>query len=288
MNFPKIYDKDELIGIVVNLAKKTTDKTNIIKYISAVQIAICDRLEKIEKELPDHDKMNRYYYLMSVNIAPENTIKKYINHYKTTISLINKISEKFKQRALRANKQDIASMKTEYIGRIASLLKKLESTNKALISLSPDFKRIANPKSGLFTIALVGSPNSGKTTTLKALTKSAPEINSYAFTTKALNMGYFQRRQEIIQVIDTPGLIHLEFKEMNAIEKQTITAIKTLADVVVFMYNEYDDLATQESLLNSLKNNNLDKKIFALSTYGKSMPNIINLTLDKILKKDFS
>jgi nucleolar GTP-binding protein len=86
------------------------------------------------------------------------------------------------------------------------------------------------------TIAITGFPNVGKTTLLRDLTGSAPEIKPYSFTTKRLNFGYVEIDEEKIQVIDTPGTLARENK-MNTIERMSYVAMRTAADLLVYVWD---------------------------------------------------
>lgn len=291
MNFPKVYKSEEMLDIIVNTIKKNKDllkKENAVKYISTYQLLITEKYTKILNELPDNEKMNDYYRFMSKNIVPESTLERYKNHYRSTIHIINKLCEKYKKVVVRYTdkKSKLAKqiiIKKEFFGRIASVIKKLDKTNEELLNLAKEYKRIAKPNFNLYTICLVGIPNAGKTTVLTKITDANPEINSYAFTTKALNIGYFSKREKMVQVIDTPGLIHLEFKDMNKIEKQAIVAVKTLADLVVFVYNNNLDLKEQEDMLNSLKENNPNKEFVVLASFSGKMDLEKNITISDLL-----
>ncbi|MDD3244958.1 MAG: 50S ribosome-binding GTPase [Candidatus ainarchaeum sp.] len=291
MNFPKVYKSEEMLDIIVNTIKKNKDllkKENAVKYISTYQLLITEKYTKILNELPDNEKMNDYYRFMSKNIVPESTLERYKNHYRSTIHIINKLCEKYKKVVFRYTdkKSKLAKqiiIKKEFFGRIASVIKKLDKTNEELLNLAKEYKRIAKPNFNLYTICLVGIPNAGKTTVLTKITDANPEINSYAFTTKALNIGYFSKREKMVQVIDTPGLIHLEFKDMNKIEKQAIVAVKTLADLVVFIYNNNLDLKEQEDMLNSLKENNPNKEFVVLASFSGKMDLEKNITISDLL-----
>ena len=280
MNFPRIVKSKELLDNVITKVRKIKDfqKNELShKYISAYQIAITDRLKGINDKLPDYEIKNEYYQMMFKNICSKSTMEKYKNHIVSTITVVNKISEQYKRLLLRMqsrrsskfDKDKFVRIKKEYVGRIASVIKNLDSTFSKLLDLEKEFARIASPDFNLGTIVLVGIPNAGKTTYLTKITEATPEINSYAFTTKALNIGFFKRRQDIYQVIDTPGLIHTEFKDMNAIEKQAIAAIKAISDLIVFVYNPTLNKEQQTDMLKTLKENNPDKKIVVSSTYTK-------------------
>ncbi|MDD3178136.1 MAG: 50S ribosome-binding GTPase [Candidatus ainarchaeum sp.] len=287
MKFPQIINSKEFIEIIINQTKKENDSQDYLKYINHIQNKIIEKLSSVINKLPDYTKMNEYYLTMSKNICPITTMDKHRNHYLTTIVLINKMSEKYKRSIKRErDKRKRNFLKKEYLGRIASIIKKLDSTNKILKTYTKDFGRIADPKK-YFSIVIVGLPNSGKTTLLTKITDANPEINTYEFTTKSLNLGYFKIREEIIQVVDTPGLIHLEFKEMNFIEKNAIVAIKTLADIVLFLYNKNIDLKKQEEMYEYLKKENPDKIFYVHSSFGGNFTKGKEINIKDILLKKF-
>lgn len=278
MNFPKIFKSKQILDIVITKVRKMKDfqKNDLAhKYVSMYQIEITDKLKYVADKLPDYDTVNDYYAMMFKNVCPKSTMEKYRNHITSNITIINKLSERYKKqimklqqnRSKRFNKETFVTIKKEYVGRVASVIKNLDPTFDKLISLEKEFRRIANPDFKLRTVVLVGIPNAGKTTFLTKITDALPEINSYAFTTKALNVGYFKRRQDLYQVIDTPGLIHHDFKEMNAIEKQAIAAIKAISDLIVFVYNPTLNEQEQRDMIKTLKENNPGKKIIVSSTY---------------------
>ncbi len=280
MNFPKITKSKDILDAVINKVRRVKDyQRNDMahKYISLYQIEVTEKLKYVSDKLPDYDTVNEYYGMMFKNICPKSTMEKYRNHITSNITVINKLAERYKRQLMkmqgsRSKKHDkdyFVRIKKEFVGRLSSVLRNLDSTFDKLLNLEKEFKRIANPDFNLKTIVLVGIPNAGKTTYLTKITEATPEINSYAFTTKALNVGYFKRRQETFQVIDTPGLIHHDFKEMNAIEKQAIAAIKAISDLVVFVYNPTLSETEQREMLKTLRENNPDKKMVVSSTYGK-------------------
>ena len=98
-------------------------------------------------------------------------------------------------------------------------------------------------KTGMFTVAIAGFPNVGKTTLLYKLTGSKPEINSYAFTTKNINVSYIKKdpekkgdRKKKIQFLDTPGTLDRPDK-MNYIEKNAYLAITLCTDLIVYVFD---------------------------------------------------
>ena len=142
-------------------------------------------------------------------------------------------------------------------------------------------KSFPSVKENLFTVAIVGFPNVGKSTLISALTDSNVEINSYSFTTKSLLIGYRKDGNEKIQFIDTPGTLDRDIKK-NIIEKQAELAMKYVADLLVYVFDpiEYYSLEKQERLLKNV--NKFGKEtILYMSKTDIADPDII----DEITKK---
>jgi ribosome-interacting GTPase 1 len=59
-------------------------------------------------------------------------------------------------------------------------------------------------KEGAAQVILVGAPNSGKSSILKALTNATPDIGEYPFSTHAMQPGMVQYEDIQIQLVDTP------------------------------------------------------------------------------------
>lgn len=117
------------------------------------------------------------------------------------------------------------------------------------------------------TVAIAGFPNVGKTTLLSKITSSTPEINSYAFTTKGLNLGYAKMKNLKIQFIDTPGTLN-RLNKMNSIEKQAHLAMKYVTDIIIYIFDltESYPLADQEKLFKRIKEYDLPEIIYLSKT----------------------
>lgn len=90
------------------------------------------------------------------------------------------------------------------------------STFRSSTNRSPDYSRQGRPgeKTDLLlelkTIAdvgLVGVPNAGKSTLLRAVSSARPRVASYAFTTLRPHIGVVKRGHDRLTVADIPGLI---------------------------------------------------------------------------------
>jgi nucleolar GTP-binding protein len=86
-----------------------------------------------------------------------------------------------------------------------------------------------------FTVVIAGYPNVGKSSFIRLVSSADPEIASYPFTTKGIIVGHRMVSDERMQFIDTPGLLDRPPEDRNPIERQALTAIINLADVVLLI-----------------------------------------------------
>ena len=148
----------------------------------------------------------------------------------------------------------IKSYSKQFYGRLCSFFKQVDKSFLKLSEYRDSLRSMPDIKEGCYNIALFGFPNAGKSTILSKLTKANPEIASYAFTTKRINLGYTKFRNITLQLMDTPGTLN-RFEKMNNIEKQAYLVVRELADVVIFTYDpsESYSLEDQEKLFRRIK-----------------------------------
>ena len=158
------------------------------------------------------------------------------------------------RRIKNKDKAEIIKAKKSYIGRVSSIMKRLDKKLNLIEETRRIIQTFPDIKEDLYTVCINGFPNVGKSTLLTKITSSKPEIGSYAFTTKTLNTGYFKDRFEDIQVVDVPGSLN-RFEKMNDVEKQAEIALKYLSNLIVYVYDltEPYPLEQQEKLFKKTK-----------------------------------
>ena len=148
----------------------------------------------------------------------------------------------------------ISQLSKQFYGRLSSVLKQIDD-NLAYLEYSRKIMRTYPDVKEMFTVCLYGLPNVGKTTLLNKLTGTRAEVNSYAFTTKSINAGYFKINGKKVQVLDVPGTLARKDK-MNNIEFQAELVLKELADQIIYVYDlsEFSGYSVkkQEQLLQNL------------------------------------
>lgn len=212
------------------------------------------RLESITKNFPSIDSMPEFYQELVRNSLDYNMLKKSLGAVAWASQEITQLSEDY-QKHMRHSKgeSDIKKIMNSYYGRVSSVLKQIKE-NLNYIELSrKKMKEFPSIKTDLFTVAITGFPNIGKSTLLSKLTPAKPEIKDYAFTTKKINQGYAKYGIHKIQFIDTPGVLAREKK--NSIEEQAYLVLKYIANIIVYVIDltEPYPLKTQEKLLKELK-----------------------------------
>ena len=96
-------------------------------------------------------------------------------------------------------------------------------------------------REGAGQAVLVGTPNTGKSALLRALTNAEPEVAPYPFTTWTPKPGMMQYENVQIQLIDTPPLNeeHVEPELMNLIRR--VDLVLLVLDVQGYPIQEFED-----------------------------------------------
>ncbi len=88
------------------------------------------------------------------------------------------------------------------------------------------------------TVVLVGSPNVGKSSLVRAISTGTPEVNDYPFTTRGMTLGHVLdplSGLKVCQVMDTPGLLSRPDLERNEMELLTLASMQHLKSLVIFV-----------------------------------------------------
>ena len=235
--------KRPTIGDLKNLEKT---RFNVVKD------TLTDRLLKSLKSFPEIDKLPPFYNELIKTTLDYPALKKSLGALNWAVK---KVKELHRFYILKINKtqsfQKLNSLRREFYGRISSVPKQIKKELHYLEHCRKVMRTYPNIKP-LPTIAIAGFPNVGKTTLLKAITKSEPKIASYPFTTQKLMLGYLTYKNQEIQFIDTPGLLDRPLEKRNPIELQAILALKYLTKTIIFVLDSSDYVDKQIKLLHEI------------------------------------
>ncbi len=236
------------------LKKATVIESERIKSVSR---EIHGSLTSIIKNFPRVDEMDDFYRELVKCTIDYNKLKKSLGGVNWADKQSTKLYRIYYGKI--KNSKDAKSMylhKNSYYGRVSSTVKQIKAELLFLESARKILKRFPTVKTDIPTIVIAGFPNVGKTTLLRSITGSEPEIAAYPFTTQGLMFGYSSRDGKKIQVIDTPGLLDRTFEKRNKIELQSMLALKYLANAIIFVIDPTEicgyDIEEQLELLNDI------------------------------------
>ncbi len=153
---------------------------------------------------------------------------------------------------------EITQLRNGAYGRVASIVKQVSKNLELLGDAKKVLAKLPEIDPELPTAVIAGYPNVGKSLLVKQMSTANPKIARYPFTTQSISIGYFEHKHLKYQVIDTPGLLDRDPSEQNRIERQATSALKHLADVIVYMIDPSEHcgfvIGVQLSLLDRLKN----------------------------------
>ena len=224
--------RKNLDGKEILLNKRKDLEMQKIRYINKQAF---NTLQKIQQKLPKPQKLSSIYQEL-LNTS-ESSLKEYEQALYTIRDIqdgIDVLCSKYVQKVQYAKGHDTLKFQfKKFLGKFNSHFTKQEKAFKTLSIVSIFLTKLPTFKE-MFTVAIAGFPNVGKSTLMKNITKSDVEIQNYPFTTKGLMFGYlYQSDEPILQFIDTPGL--LGRKKSNAIEQRAQIIIQQYANQLIFV-----------------------------------------------------
>ncbi len=241
--------------------KLTKSKEIELSRITAFSAYLENSLTTILKSFPNIDDLPEFYFNLVQITLDYAKLKKSFGALNWVLIRIIELRKEYLKKITRAlTPHSINLLRKEFFGRISSFLYQIKDELLYLESARKVMLGYPSIKTKLPTITIAGFPNVGKTTLLAKLTSSTPEINSYAFTTKGINVGYIKTPYTKIQVLDTPGTLNRENK-MNSIEMQAYLAMKYLAWVIVYVFDPTETYPLLKQIKLFLRLKELDKPV---------------------------
>ena len=208
-----------------------------MQKISIIRNTLHNKLTDIIRSFPDFDKLTQFYQeLVKITIDYEmlmHSLGALTSARKKIVDLFIEYNRRF----IRTKEQGkLNVLRREFAGRSFSVMKTIRKNLEFLEEARKILSDFPSIKHEMNKAAIAGFPNVGKSTLLTKISKSKPEIAAYAFTTKRLNIGYYEKYGKKIQLIDTPGTLN-RLEKMNFIEKQAYVAMKYAADAIIYVFD---------------------------------------------------
>ena len=294
LKIPKILTAKELVDKSfhnASLIEKKVDpgnridsiRGNELKKIDAVYQMINDHLKKVHDSFPSIDNMNPAYSALIGIVVSKGDMKKSLAALHWAIDFNRELVTKSKRKLSGSGFRQMNAIRKEFYGRIMSVLKQIDKNLKFLDEARHAFRKLPQLQD-LPTVVIAGFPNVGKSSLLKALTGAEPEIQPYPFTTKGILLGCIEN---LVQLVDTPGLLDRSLEKRNNIEMQAIVALKHIANKILFVLDPTEicgyTIDKQVSLLNNIKDE-FDKPVIIVANKEDAFDNSKSLGT----KLDFS
>ncbi|MBI2549074.1 50S ribosome-binding GTPase [Candidatus Woesearchaeota archaeon] len=213
----------EIGSLAIKLIKEKKRETARLK---AMHKTLRSQLGAILRAYPSIDNLPPFYHELVKITLNYTQLKKSLANIQWVIAKLDELAKYYLDVMKNArNKERVERYQRAFYGRVSSLLQQIDASLQCLETARKTMRKFPTLKTEKYTVTLCGFPNVGKTTILTLLTKADPDIQSYPFTTKSLNIGYRNINNHSVQVIDTPGALDRPFTIMNAIEKQAVLAL---------------------------------------------------------------
>ena len=206
--------------------------------IRTVSNVIRDNLRKLLDRTPGVSELPAFYRELVDTLVDRDQFHRSLAHVNWAIKTIRNLEQRYVEKIRYSrDPEEMARLRRGFYGRVADVIKSIADDLEYLNQARNVLKDLPVVDLELPTVVIAGHPNVGKSTLLRALTNAKPEVASYPFTTKGINVGQFEEHYLKYQVIDTPGLLDRPLSERNEVERQAILALKHLGKVIVYIFD---------------------------------------------------
>ncbi len=215
---------------------------------------LSDNLRNATREWPSFDKIGPFYREIADILAGVDRIKMALSSIGWAADKTKDISRKYVGMIRKSD--DPALLRKQAFARMASIVHDVDRDLRFLNDARNKLKDLPDIKDEP-TIVVAGYPNVGKSSFVARVSSAKPEIALYPFTTKGIIIGHFSIKRKRYQVIDTPGLLDRPLEERNDIERQAISALRHVGNVLLFIIDPSEEcgftVAEQEKLLEEVR-----------------------------------
>ena len=269
-NIPVVPDSTHLTDIILSKTQRKTPTIvhpgyNITRirrfYMRKIRFtynSIEEKLGDIIKGFPKLEDIHPFYSDLINILYDKDHFKMALGYINTGKNLCEKVCKDYvKLMKYGDSLYRCKQLKTAALGRMVTILKKLNNSLKYLEEVRKHLGRLPNIDPFTRTLLLTGFPNVGKSSFMNKITNAESEVQPYPFTTQSLWAGHTYFKNVKWQVIDTPGILDRPLEERNTIEMQAINALAHLDAAVLYFIDISEEcgysLDDQLSLFNSIR-----------------------------------
>ena len=244
-DIPTIATAEELVDRALRRASKVEEsvrnadyraRLTAVRKIHSVADNIANPLQTYVKAFPSFDNIHSFDRSIIDLTVGVDKLRKSLGGVDWARKEVLMIATKYVPKA-RARKSADNTMKimSEAYAKMTNVVRQVEKNLNFLISARSIFRNLPNVDTENPLAVFAGAPNVGKSSLIRAVSSGKPEVKSYPFTTKGVSLGHIKVKYDIIQVMDTPGLLDRPDSDRNDMEKQGIAALDHLEPIIVFL-----------------------------------------------------
>jgi len=209
--------------------KRNKDRANE-EFVRSVNLAVHDRLVLILQSFPELDTLPPFYQDIVDILWGVDRIKKSLGAIGWAARWARNHGPGLAYQTRKA--PDPSLIRKRAVARLSSVVHQIDDELRFLNDVRNVLRKLPHVADE-FTVVVVGYPNVGKSSFIRLVSSATPEIASYPFTTKGIIVGHRFSGPDRMQFIDTPGLLDRPAEKRNPIERQAMTAMINLADVIL-------------------------------------------------------
>lgn len=196
---------------------------------------LSDNLENVVTQWPDFESVDPFYYELADAIVDVDALRQSLSRVTWTSRQIGTLRREYQSKLRKTESKTARKHRKQAFARMADLVEDIADDLDQIGSARDAVKNLPDIRPDEPAIVVAGYPNVGKSSFVNAVTRADNEIAHYPFTTTGIHVGHFERNRIRYQIVDTPGLLDRPATERNDIERQAVSAIEHLADIILFM-----------------------------------------------------
>ncbi|MDI9644170.1 MAG: 50S ribosome-binding GTPase [Candidatus Verstraetearchaeota archaeon] len=269
---PTVLTAEEIVGKMMREAERAETevprrlpalvkaKRREVVRVKASEQASAGYLEGLVRSVPTIERLHPFYREILELASGVAVVKAALGRLSRAARIIRELAKEA-GRQIRYSKtpQEAGRARRAFLGRAASIIRGEKDDLELIAGMREKMKGLPAADPSVPTVVLAGYPGVGKSTILRSISRARPEVRPYPFTTKEVIIGHAQMGGLTVQVVDTPGLLDRPLGETNQIEKLSITALKNLANLIVFIVDASEangfSLESQRSLFDGITSN---------------------------------
>ena len=211
-------------------------KTGLEAQESMLQVAgniLSDNLQNVVTSWPDFLALDRFHHELADAIVNVDSLRQALSEVQWASRQIASLRSEYHGKIRRADTETARKHRKQAFARFASIVREIETDLLTVGAARDELRGIPEISPEEPAIVVAGYPNVGKTSFINRVTNASNEIASYPFTTTELHVGHLEREYLRYQLVDTPGLLDRPAADRNDVERQAVSALTHLADVVL-------------------------------------------------------